>query len=364
MRITGIRLINFRNYTSLALRPDEGLCVLTGENAAGKTNVLESVFLCALGRSHRTVRDQELIRAGESGAYVGLTLDTLSGGREIECKLAEGERKKLLIDKTPLARSGELLGCLNVVMFAPEDLEIVKGGPGERRRFMDMELSQLRPKYYYALQQYNAALKQRNALLKTENTRFSDFEPWDDQLAVLGAGVTIARSEHLERVAEQARIAHTRLSAGQEDLKVVYQPNMPPVEQTRLIDAMREALFDNLERDLYRGNTSIGPHRDDIGLYLDGTDVRTYGSQGQQRTTVLSLKLAELEILREERGEPPVLLLDDVFSELDKRRQSMLLSAVQGCQTFLTCTHLEELTAAGVARMQVYSVSNATVIEV
>lgn len=365
MRITGIRLVNFRNYASLALRPDEGLCVLTGDNAAGKTNVLESIFLCALGRSHRTLRDAELIRSGEDAGYVGLTIDTIGGEREIECKLKAGERKKILIDRKQLGRSGELLGCLNVVMFAPEDLDIVKGGPQERRRFMDMEISQLRPKYYYALQQYNAALKQRNALLKSpEETSFKTFEPWDDQLSVLGAAVTLARFEHLERMAEEAAKAHTRLSMGQEALKVVYQPNMPPVEHTRMIDALREALFDNLERDLYRGSTSVGPHRDDIGLYLDGMDLKVYGSQGQQRTTVLSLKLAELEILRDERGETPVLLLDDVFSELDKQRQRMLLGAVQGCQTFITCTHLEELTAAGVKQMQVYSVADATVIEV
>ena len=365
MRITGIRLVNFRNYASLALRPDEGLCVLTGDNAAGKTNILESVFLCALGRSHRTLRDTEMVRMGEAAGYVGLTLETLRGGRAIECRLFAGERKKLLIDKKPLARSGELLGCLNVVMFAPEDLEIIKGGPGERRRFMDMEISQLKPKYYYTLQQYNAALKQRNALLKSpEDTSFRTFEPWDDQLAVLGAAVIIARGEHLETVAEAAARAHTRLSMGAEALRVVYQPNMPPVEPTRMIDALREALFENLERDLNRGNTSVGPHRDDIGLYLDGVDLRTYGSQGQQRTVVLSLKLAELEIIREERGESPVLLLDDVFSELDKRRQSTLLAAVQDCQTFITCTHLEELTAAGVRQMQVYSVAGANVIEI
>jgi len=364
MRITGIRLANFRNYSSLVLRPDEGLCVLAGDNAAGKTNVLESIFLCALGRSHRTSHDAELIKGTESAGHVGIQLDTVGGSREIECRLTTGERKKFIVDKTVLSRSGELLGCLNVVMFAPEDLQIVKGGPAERRRLVDMEISQLRPKYYYALQQYNAVLKQRNALLKSFSpTSFNTFEPWDDQLAILGANVTIARGEHLERLAAEAMRVHTLLSAGEETLKVVYRPNLPMAAHTDLIGVLREALFENLEQDLSRGNTSVGPHRDDIALYLDGKDLRVYGSQGQQRTTVLSLKLAELEILSQERCEPPVLLLDDVFSELDKRRQSMLLRAVQGCQTFITCTHLEELTAAGVVQMQVYSVADATVIE-
>ena len=364
MRITGIRLANFRNYSSLVLRPDEGLCVLAGDNAAGKTNVLESIFLCALGRSHRTSHDTEMLRNSESAGYVGIQLDTLGGNREIECRLTAGERKRLLIDKTPLSRSGELLGCLNVVMFAPEDLQIVKGGPTERRRLIDMEISQYRPKYYYALQQYLAVLKQRNALLKSPDpTSFATFEPWDDQLSILGANVTMARREHLERLSAEAVRIHTQLSAGQEELQVLYKPNLPPVEPPHLIEVLREALFENLEQDLSRGFTSVGPHRDDVGLMLDGKDLRIYGSQGQQRTTVLSLKLAELGILYEERSEPPVLLLDDVFSELDKRRQSMLLRVVQGCQTFITCTHLEELTAAGVVQMQVYSVSDATVIE-
>ena len=165
MQVTSVRLVNYRNYASLSMRPEAGLNVLTGENAAGKTNVLESMFLCALGRSHRTIRDAELVKSGEEGGYVGVTLDTRGGPREIECKLAANARKRLFIDKTQLTRSGELLGVLNVVMFAPEDLDIVKDGPGERRRFLDMAISQIRPSYYYTLQKYNAALKQRNALL-------------------------------------------------------------------------------------------------------------------------------------------------------------------------------------------------------
>ncbi len=365
MQVTGLRLVNYRNYATLSMRPDGGLCVLTGENAAGKTNVLEAIFLCALGRSHRTIRDGELIKSGEAGGYVGLTLDTLGGPRQIEAKFFAGDRKKLLIDQNPLQRSGELLGCLNVVMFAPEDLQIVKDGPGERRRFLDMMISELRPAYYYSLQKYNAVLKQRNALLKDPYGVSPDaLRPWDEQLSILGANLTLLRSEQVERLSTIASTMHETLSDGRETLTVEYQPSMPIGEPTELIDAMRDALYENQDRDLRCGNTSVGPHRDDLLLRLDGMDVRNFGSQGQQRTSVLSLKLAELEILREERGDAPVLLLDDVFSELDKRRQEMLLIAVQGCQTFLTCTHLEEIEAAGAVQMQVYRVENGTVTEV
>lgn len=363
MWVSQLQLTNFRNYARLQLRPDAGLCVLTGDNAAGKTNVLEAVFLCALGRSHRTSRDAELIRESEQAGAVALTLHTRGGTRNISCKLMAGERKRVLIDGTALSRSGELLGCLNVVMFAPEDLMLVKGGPGERRRFLDMEISQLRPAYYYTLQQYNVALKQRNALLKAE-AETALLEPWDEQLSRLGAAITAERAQFLSELGGIASRLHVQLSGGRETLLLAYQPNLPDVEPDRLAAAMRERLFDALERDRFRGSTSVGPHRDDVAIALDGSDVRVYGSQGQQRTVVLSLKLSELQIMRQLRGESPVLLLDDVFSELDRRRQRMLLDAVQGCQTFLTCTHLEELSAAGALQMQVYSVSAGNVIEV
>ncbi len=365
MWISQLQLTNFRNYARLQLQPDAGLCVLTGDNAAGKTNVLESIFLCALGRSHRTTRDAELIREAQQFGVVQLSLHTRGGTRSITCKLMPGERKRLLIDGASLSRSGELLGCLNVVMFAPEDLMLVKGGPAERRRFLDMEISQLKPAYYYTLQQYNAALKQRNALLKDEASVGAGLlEPWDEQLSRLGAAITAERAVFLEELSQIAANVHLKLSGSRETLLLSYQPNLPGVEPDRLAAVMRERLFENTERDVYRGSTSVGPHRDDVMMVLDGSDVRVYGSQGQQRTVVLSLKLSELEIIKKLRGETPVLLLDDVFSELDKRRQRMLLEAVQGCQTFITCTHLEELMAAGALQMQVYSVSNGSVIEV
>ncbi len=365
MRVTNIRLANYRNYMALTMRPDAGLCVLTGENAAGKTNVLEAIFLCALGRSHRTARDAELVRSGEDGGYVGLMLDTRGGPRQIEAKLAANARKKLLVDGTQLSRSGELIGILNVVMFAPEDLAIVKGGPGERRRFLDMAISQMKPSYYYTLQRYNAALKQRNFLLKDPSAQYDGaLTPWDEQLSILGAAITIARAEHIALLSGVAADMHETLSDGQETLTVEYVPGTPACAETELIDTIRDALYDAQERDYRYGNTTVGPHRDDISLLLNDTDVRTFGSQGQQRTTVLSLKLAQLEMLREDKEDAPVLLLDDVFSELDKRRQQMLLIAVQDCQTFLTCTHLEELAEAGAARMQVYQVADGEVFEV
>ena len=327
MRIQALQLRNFRNYTALAMEPDEGLCVLTGENAAGKTNVLESIFLSALGRSHRTTRDAELIRSGAESGSIKLTLDTRGGTRTIECRLIANERKRLTIDGAPLARSGELLGCLNVVMFAPEDLILVKGGPAERRRFLDMEISQLKPAYYYTLQRYNAALKQRNALLKDPDAVYAGMiEPWDEQLSRLGAAITVERAAFLQELSAIAADLHLQLSDHRETLLLAYQPNLPAADAEQL--------------------------------------ARVSGSQAQQRTTVLSLKLSEIEIVKKLRGEAPVLLLDDVFSELDRRRQQMLLATVQGCQTFLTCTHLEELTAAGAERMQVYSVKDGRVIEV
>ena len=284
-----------------------------------------------------------------------------SGQRDV---VIQTERKKLSVDGRALSRTGELMGVLNVVMFAPEDLEIVKGGPGERRRFLDMVISQLRPSYYYTLQKYNAALKQRNALLKDPAGQYPGaLAPWDTQLATLGSAIMLARMEHAAAIAQIAATMHETLSDGQEQLVVSYQPSLSGVEPIHLIDALQQALGDSLERDLRSGSTSIGPHRDDVLLALNGDDVRVFGSQGQQRTAVLSLKLAQLEILRKERGEAPVLLLDDVFSELDQRRQQMLVIAVQGCQTFLTCTHLEELAEAGVTQMQVYGVEDGEIFE-
>ncbi len=364
MRIKGLQLHHYRNYEALELAPDPGLNVFEGLNAAGKTNILESVFLCALGRSHRTPRDSELLTEREPFGSVRLFLDTRGGSRTIRIELYEGERKKVYIDDALAARTGELMGCLNVVMFSPEDLQLVKDGPAERRRFLDMELSQLKPAYYYALQQYNNALKSRNLLLKEDPVRYDMIELWDEQLSKLGSRIMTDRAAFVEELSAAARDLHSCMSGGKERLRVLYEPSVPFMDPDRLMETLMEQLTDRLERDIFRGFTSVGPHRDDLELQLDGRDVRVFGSQGQQRTVALSLKLSEIELIRRTRGERPVLLLDDVFSELDADRQARLLEVVSDCQAFITCTHLEEFASIESLQMQVWHVENGKVSEV
>jgi DNA replication and repair protein RecF len=360
MRINGIRLINYRNYSQLDLDPAEDVNVLVGENAQGKTNLLEAVFLCAFGRSHRLSRDAELIKHGEDAGYVGLDVEGRSGSRKIEVRLPRGETKKILLDKSPIARSGELLGVLNAVMFSPEDLSLVKDGPAMRRRFMDMELSQLDPSYYYRLQQYNLALRQRNALLKDgpKPSQPGLLAMWDEQLSCLGESVINSRNAFIKELSEDARELHHTISGGREELRVYYEPDIKSVPGISLRDTIAEALIRSAPEDIKRGFTSAGPHRDDIGIDVNGTDGRIFASQGQQRTAALSLKLSGLEIMKRHKNEPPVLLLDDVLSELDDERQKMLIKSIMGAQVLLTCTSLAGLKNAGPLKMRVYECRN------
>lgn len=373
MRATRLKLNYYRNYETLDLKPESGLNVIVGENAQGKTNAVEALFFCAFGRSHRTPRDQELINRGMSGAYVGLEAQTKSGARRIEMKLRAGERKKVFLDRLETKRTGELMGVINVVMFSPEDLELIKGAPAERRRFLDMELSQIRPAYYYRLQQYNAALKQRNALLKGEPGRErptavrelrDQLYVWDEQLAAAGADVMRMRMDFTRRLASVAEALHSRISGGRERLQVSYEASVDASEYGgNLRGALEEVLYASAYEDIRRGYTTVGPHRDDLSVTFGGESVRTYGSQGQQRTAALSLKLSELQLLKEEKGEAPILLLDDVLSELDDPRQRALVEAMEGCQCFLTCTSLAGLERAGMKDIHAYRCENGTLRE-
>ncbi|MDR0841761.1 MAG: DNA replication/repair protein RecF [Christensenellaceae bacterium] len=356
MRITKLRLNQYRNYDALQFFPQAGTNVLLGSNAQGKTNAAEAIFLCAFGRSQRTPRDAEMIQHGCEGGYVGIELTSQTGSHIIEIKLRDGERKKIFIDRQLAVRTGELMGILNVVMFSPDDLSLVKEGPGARRRFLDMELSQTRPAYYYRLQQYNVALKQRNALLKGNawDIRPGMLAMWDEQLATLGEAIMVDRRKFIDDISTVAYDLHKRITGGAETLHLCYQPNIDMEAAGNLREALLQALTQGAQEDIRRGFTRHGPHRDDMGVYLGDIDARTYGSQGQQRTAVLSIKLSELAMLREEKGEPPVLILDDVLSELDESRQRLLLESMKDCQCFLTCTSLDGLHKADLKDVRVF----------
>ena len=348
MRITSIQLADFRNYPRAELRPCEGITVLYGDNAQGKTALLESVVLSCTGRSHRTPRDRELIRWGQETGRVYIQAQRQDGSHEVEMLLSQQKRKIVKVNGRVLQRTGELMGHVSGVLFAPEDLRIVKDGPAERRRFIDMELSQIRPAYYYALQRYAHALMQRNKLLRDAplNPALRDtLQDWDAQLARHGAAVMAMRRAFVSRISEAAHENHLEISGGQEDLRARYLPSLE-AEDDDLEAALLQALAVARETDIRRGVTSVGPHRDDLMLTLSGMDARVYGSQGQQRSTALSLKLAELDIMRRELGEAPVLMLDDVMSELDPQRRRHLLGRLEGIQTIVTCTDLSDLAEA------------------
>ena len=368
MRIKKLVLNGFRSYVHAEFSPEAGLNLLCGANAAGKTNVLEAVFLCALGRSHRTSRDAEMIGHGLEGAYVGLELETQTGTRNIEIKLrsqpqAARDKRQIFIDRQRADKAGELMGVLNVVMFSPEDLALVKNSPAERRRFMDMELCQLKPAYYMKAAMYNAALRQRNALIKEA---FADpidpdmLDMWNAQLARTGAEVMRERLAFMDSLSTVASDMHRRLTDGKEQLFAFYDPDVSADGDIEY--AIYDALEASREEDLRRGFTTRGPHRDDIGIKLGETDVKIYGSQGQQRTAALSLKLSELALMREVTGESPVLLLDDVLSELDESRRRALMELAFDCQCLLTSTNAESFDLGGKAPA-LYRVENGNIIK-
>ena len=358
MRIVDLQLKDYRNYESCSFAPCDGVTVLLGNNGQGKTNVLEAVYLTCTGRSHRTRQDRELIRWGADFADVKIRTERRDGSHEVEIIMPAVGKRKLKVAGQEVSRSGELLGHVTGVLFSPEDLRTVKDGPAERRRFVDMALSQLRPAYYYAMQRYNRALKQRNELLRAAAANpslLATLDSWDEQLAVSGAELMRHRREYVERLSKMAGETHNDIASGREELKIQYRPS---VDGDTVQDCM-EALFGVRESDARRMTTSVGPHRDDVAVLVDSRDVRAFGSQGQQRTAALSMRLSELNVMKEELGEWPVLMLDDVMSELDPSRRRRLLEHLKGIQTLVTCTDPDDL--AGAETGAIYRVDGAAI---
>lgn len=377
MRVLRLELADFRNYPTLALEPGAGLNILVGPNAQGKTNVLESLHVLATTKSHRTHRDAEMVRFGAAAARVLARVERETGDPDslIELAIAPpgapgvgGERKRVRINQARQPRVTDLLGRLNAVLFASTDLDIVRGEPDERRRFLNYEISQISPRYALALASYRRALEQRNRLLKEirhGNAGAESLDAWSEALVEHGARLFERRRDYCARLAEHAARVHTELADGVETLVLTYVPSLPLPPDASLAalgDAFREALRAARRDELARGSTLIGPQRDDLVFKVgadpeSAVDARIYGSQGQQRTVALALRLAERQLIEETVGEAPLVLLDDVLSDLDERRRAQIFAlALSGGQTFLTTTDLGALPASAVDAAHVFPV--------
>ncbi|NMB46897.1 MAG: DNA replication/repair protein RecF [Firmicutes bacterium] len=352
MHVQALELSQYRNYRKLNVELDPNLNIFVGDNAQGKTNLIESIYLLATGRSHRTFRDTELIKWNAEDAQIKAQVNTRMGSFSMRVILARNRRKRFWIGGEELRRQSELLGFLNVVLFSPDDLQLVKGSPGMRRHFIDLGLAQVSRVYRHDLVNYNRVLQQRNSLLKDiaeRKAKVDQLHLWDEQLVQYGSRIMYRRARAIERIADFAGASHRDISGGEEILTVHYRPfylgDEESIDATRWLDAEQIAgdfakmLQSSRSQELRRGTTLVGPQRDDILFRIDGKDVRQFASQGQQRTVVLAVKLAELEFMREEVGEYPILLLDDVLSELDFSRRTLFLETIGNkVQTLLTTT--------------------------
>ncbi|MFC0212750.1 DNA replication/repair protein RecF [Paenibacillus chartarius] len=350
MFLRRLALRQYRNYPHVDIQIDKNVNIFVGPNAQGKTNLLEAIFVLALTKSHRTHQDKELLNWNGGDALLHAELERRYGSCTLDLSIT-AKGKKAKINGLEQKKLSNFIGAMNVVMFAPEDLEIVKGNPGVRRRFLDMEIGQVQPSYLYDLSQYQKTLQQRNNLLKQSAGRGGPdpalLDVFSDQLANHGVKIMKKRQSFIRKLQNWAERIHSGITAGQESLRIEYSPSLPlseELEEAVLFDQFMIKLSQVREQELRRGLTLAGPHRDDLLFYINGKEAHVYGSQGQQRTTALSLKLAEIELIHEEVGEYPLLLLDDVLSELDEHRQTQLIQTFQSkVQTFITTTGIESV---------------------
>ncbi|TVX89826.1 DNA replication/repair protein RecF [Paenibacillus agilis] len=368
MFVKSVSLQHYRNYETMELDTNNNVNIFVGRNAQGKTNLLESIFVLALTKSHRTAKDRELIAWDKDHTLLKAAVERKYGTYNLELNISK-QGKKAKLNGLEQKKLSNFIGSLNVVMFAPEDLEIVKGGPSVRRRFLDMEIGQVHPGYLYHLQQYQKVLVQRNNLLKQmwndrSSAHMQMLEVWNEQLVEHGVKIVKKRKYYLKKLQVWAERIHAGITNGQEQLAISYVPSLALDEDNEavLFEQFMIKLSQMNDQEIRRGITLVGPHRDDLAFSINGKEVQTYGSQGQQRTTALSLKLAEIEFMHEEIGEYPVLLLDDVLSELDSYRQTQLIETFQEkVQTFITTTGIESIHAHRLQDANVFHVENGQV---
>ena len=338
MVIKSLKLKNYRNYELLDMTFDSKTNILYGDNTQGKTNILEALYLSGTTKSHRGTKDRDLIQFGRDESHLETIVEKNGMEFQIDMHLKKNSPKGIAINKIPIRKASELFGIVHFVFFSPEDLNIIKDGPAGRRRFIDLELSQIDKVYLSNLSNYNRIINQRNSLLKElyhQDHLMDTLDIWDMQLAEYGTKVIESRKQFIRQVNQIIADIHYRLTGGRERIELSYESSLGSL-------SLEQALKKNRERDIRMKSTSVGPHRDDLCFLSGDLDIRKFGSQGQQRTAALSLKLSEIELVKEVIKDTPILLLDDVLSELDKHRQNYLLDSIHDIQTVITCTGLDE----------------------
>lgn len=359
MIIKSLELKNYRNYDELSINFASGTNLLYGDNAQGKTNILESIYLSATTKSHRGNKDRELIKFEENEAHIRIHFEKQGIDHQLDMHLKKNKAKGVAIDRIPIRRSSDLLGQIPVILFSPEDLKIVKSGPSERRKFLDIELSQMERLYLYQLTNYNKILVQRNNLLKQirfQNNLIETLEAWDIQLVKYGSEVIKYREKFIKHLGEVCQKIHNKLTGGKEKILLEYDRDVG-------YDSYLTELAKKRQKDLKYSTTTVGPHRDDISFIVNGIDIRKYGSQGQQRTAALSLKLAQIQLMREVMKESPILLLDDVLSELDSNRKTYLLESIKDTQTIITCTGLDEFISKHLPIQRMFQIKAGKIVK-
>lgn len=358
MFIKSLKLKDYRNYDLLNLEFDKATNIFYGDNAQGKTNILEAVYLSGTTKSHRSSKDRDLIRFQCEESHIETVVVKNGVPYQIDMHLKKNSPKGIAINRIPIKKATELFGLMNFVFFSPEDLNIIKNGPSERRRFMDLELSQLDKLYLKDLTSYNRIVNQRNKLLKDASFKPSlldTLDIWDMQLISYGKKIISRRKQFIQEVNEIIEEVHSKLTGGKEKIILSYESGCGTL-------SLEEAVLRNRERDIKMKSTSAGPHRDDICFRIGDIDIRRFGSQGQQRTAALSLKLSEIELVKKIIKDTPVLLLDDVLSELDKNRQNYLLDSIHDIQTLITCTGVDEFVNHRFAINKIFHVQSGHVI--
>ena len=359
MFIDSLELSKYRNYENLNISFDPGITILYGDNAQGKTNILEALYIAGTTKSHRGSKDKDIIKFDEEEAHIRLKTTKNDIGHKIDVHLRKNKNKYIAIDGISIKKSGELLGLINMIFFSPEDLSIIKNGPSQRRRFMNLELCQLNKLYFYNYINYNKALEQRNTLLKqiaSDNKLKDTLDIWDDYIIQYGIEVIKERQHFIDRLNEIVKVIHDHLTGGREKIEIKYEKNVSIEDYEKVLQKKRDI-------DMRYQSTQTGPHRDDMCFYINGIDVRTYGSQGQQRTAALSLKLAEIELVKSIINDTPVLLLDDVMSELDSNRRNYLLESIKDIQTVVTCTGYDDFIKSRLTIDKIYEAINGSIKE-